>query len=487
MVHRLEHEIQASRDDKIRLEQQIRHQEALLLSRQQEYRDELQKLNKKKQEFNTYFESLGVLSTENIQEIQQKLQQENQRLERINEEVSRTKNRLNQFLREQEETQRVLVQIRELEEQNAVIRDEASQLQETITADYTSLLHDASQLSNQIEKKLSLDISHSESPTLIVKELLDVLRIQEQKRQAHHHQLSQDLVSIQSRAQAYQQQLREREKQDRERKSNFETLKNTLQLKKEAAETAFTNLQSVGFLGGTVQEPSQEVMFVFLDRGQEIEEEYLKDKALLNSLSEKIERYEQHKDLIQEYKEACHNYQKWDEMHIVLNTKRHLVSERTNEMRPVTFREYAQIRQLQLLVQGANAHLLKMETGYQIEVLRDDDNLPTLDFVIREGAKKPRPLHTLSGGQTFLVSLAFSLGLADLRKVYLPIETLLIDEGFGSLDADYVEMVLATLEQLKERRVQVGLISHVSGVQEKVSAKVTPLELKIELEATEDF
>jgi exonuclease SbcC len=174
-------------------------------------------------------------------------------------------------------------------------------------------------------------------------------------------------------------------------------------------------------------------------------------------------------------------------MHIVLNTKRHLVSERTSEMRPVTFREYAQIRQLQLLVQGANEHLLKMDAGYQIEVLRDADNLPTLDFVIREGSRNPRPLHTLSGGQTFLISLAFSLGLADLRKVYLPIETLLIDEGFGSLDADYVEMVLATLEQLKERNVQVGLISHVTGVQEKVSAKVTPLELKIELEETEAF
>tara|TARA_B110000037_G_scaffold197636_1_gene235904 strand:+ start:189 stop:389 length:201 start_codon:yes stop_codon:yes gene_type:complete len=66
------------------------------------------------------------------------------------------------------------------------------------------------------------------------------------------------------------------------------------------------------------------------------------------------------------------------------------------------------------------------------------------------------------------------LGLADLRKVYLAIEILLIDECFGFLDADYVEMVLATLEQLKERNVQVGLISHVNRVQETVFVKFRP-------------
>ena len=55
------------------------------------------------------------------------------------------------------------------------------------------------------------------------------------------------------------------------------------------------------------------------------------------------------------------------------------------------------------------------------------------------------------------------------------------------MDAYYVEMVLATLEQLKVCNVQVGLISNVARVEDKVSAKVTALELKIELENTEPF
>ena len=63
-----------------------------------------------------------------------------------------------------------------------------------------------------------------------------------------------------------------------------------------------------------------------------------------------------------------------------------------------------------------------------------------------------RPLTTLSGGQTFLVSLAFALALSDLRKVNFSIETLLIDEGFGALDRNYVEMAVDTLELLKAPR-----------------------------------
>ena len=65
-----------------------------------------------------------------------------------------------------------------------------------------------------------------------------------------------------------------------------------------------------------------------------------------------------------------------------------------SEIRPLTYREYAQIRNLQLLVQEANDKLLNMDTGYQIEVLRDDD-LPTLDFVTGEGSRNPISLHTL--------------------------------------------------------------------------------------------
>ena len=486
-IIQLENSLRKLQTDVALLQEKKRHQQEIISTKQQEYKKKFEQLNKKQTETQELLLSLKLSGAQEVDRALLQIQTDKRRLEKANEEVSRTKNELNRFLKEQEEAQRVLIEIRELEEQNSKFRTEAEVIKHDIEQKYALILHMVNELSNDLETKLLLDIQHSENPKQLLEEIQATIRKQRQKRQEEKQRVKQDFVSLKTKHQTLQEQISLREAQELERKSNFEQLEKSLTESGQQAQNDFQKLQSTGMGYSMEQEKTETAMFLFLEKDQDIENEYRKDIALMNSLKEKIERYEQHKDLILEYKEACQNYQKWDEMHVILNTKRHLVSERTNEMRPVTFREYAQIRQLQLLVQGANEHLLKMETGYQIEVLRDDDNLPTLDFVIREGSRTPRPLHTLSGGQTFLVSLAFSLGLADLRKVYLPIETLLIDEGFGSLDADYVEMVLATLEQLKERKVQVGMISHVSGVQEKISAKVNPLELKIELEETELF
>lgn len=496
----LERKLRALETEKMRLEENMKHQKEIIDGRQQEYKRKFKQLNEKQTEVEMLLKFLKLSGLEEVDEALVRIKMDKSRLEKANEEVSRTKNELSRFLKEREETHKIRIQIQELEGQNAQARLDAKIKKEDIEQKYATILQAINELSNDIEKKLFLDITHSENPKQLMEEIYSIIQKQEQKRLDELSRAKQQLISLQTECQTRNKQLQSREQEEQEKKSNFEQLEQKLRNLEEQAENDFQALQaqSTGFLHFAEQDISgsseetllEEKMFRFLDKGPELEEEFLKTSAFKNSLEEKIRLYEKNEDLISRHKEASETYQKWNEMHIILNTKRHLHSERTSEMRPVTFREYAQIRQLQLLVQGANEHLLKMETGYQIEVLRDEDSLPTLDFVIREGSKNPRPLHTLSGGQTFLVSLAFSLGLADLRKVYLPIETLLIDEGFGSLDADYVEMVLATLEQLKERGVQVGLISHVSGVQEKVSAKVTPEELRIEAmeaEETEDF
>ena len=87
-----------------------------------------------------------------------------------------------------------------------------------------------------------------------------------------------------------------------------------------------------------------------------------------------------------------------------------------------------------------------------------------------------------------MVSLAFALALSDLRKVNFNIETLLIDEGFGSLDRNYVEMAVDTLELLKHKGVQVGLISHVVALQEKIATSITIEDLQyVELEGLKEM
>ncbi len=139
------------------------------------------------------------------------------------------------------------------------------------------------------------------------------------------------------------------------------------------------------------------------------------------------------------------------------------------------FREFAQALNLRQLIDRANRHLVRLSPRYQLDQEVDPSTgLPTLIFTIRDRfqAVQTRAPKTLSGGESFLVSLSLALGLSDLRNAAMPIETLLLDEGFGTLDNDTLEVALAALGQLHAAGRQVGIISHVSALQERIPARV---------------
>jgi len=137
------------------------------------------------------------------------------------------------------------------------------------------------------------------------------------------------------------------------------------------------------------------------------------------------------------------------------------------------FKEFAQALNLGQLLRKANAHLATLSDRYQL-IPRLDGGLPTLEFDLSDlwqvGSRvAPR---SLSGGERFLVSLALALGLSDFRAVKMPIETLLLDEGFGTLDQDTLTVALAALSQLQADGRQVGIISHVRGLQDQIQARI---------------
>lgn len=139
------------------------------------------------------------------------------------------------------------------------------------------------------------------------------------------------------------------------------------------------------------------------------------------------------------------------------------------------FKEFAQALNLDQLLVRANAHLARLSPRYRLQTVRDTDTgLPTLDFCIRDQWRPgtTRPVRTLSGGESFLVSLAMALGLSDLRTSRMPVETLLLDEGFGTLDPQTLDVALAALQQLQSSGRQVGIISHVVGLQESIPARI---------------
>ena len=134
------------------------------------------------------------------------------------------------------------------------------------------------------------------------------------------------------------------------------------------------------------------------------------------------------------------------------------------------FSEFAQGLTLARLVDLANRHLHRFSDRYRI--LRHAEQ--HLDLLIQDEyqAGAIRTMNSLSGGESFLVSLALALGLSELAGRRTQIDTLFIDEGFGTLDPDTLDVALSALETLQGTGKTIGIISHVEALKERVSTQI---------------
>jgi exonuclease SbcC len=137
------------------------------------------------------------------------------------------------------------------------------------------------------------------------------------------------------------------------------------------------------------------------------------------------------------------------------------------------FRELAQARTMQALAELANDQLKRFAVRYELRHL--PEHPLELLVVDHDAGGEMRATSSLSGGETFLVSLALALALGRLSSRSLHLRTLFVDEGFGSLDSDSVDPVVDALRTLAEGGVQVGLISHVRGIADRLPARVEVL------------
>ncbi len=138
------------------------------------------------------------------------------------------------------------------------------------------------------------------------------------------------------------------------------------------------------------------------------------------------------------------------------------------------FKRYAQTLNLGELLARANGHLERLAPRYSLVGAKTPKGESRIAFAVEDAfhAGEARPVSTLSGGETFLVSLALALALASYRTVKMPIETLLLDEGFGTLDPETLQVAMAALEALNASGTQVGIISHVEALKERIPARV---------------
>ncbi|MFN9717951.1 MAG: SbcC/MukB-like Walker B domain-containing protein, partial [Planctomycetota bacterium] len=133
------------------------------------------------------------------------------------------------------------------------------------------------------------------------------------------------------------------------------------------------------------------------------------------------------------------------------------------------FRMMAQRTTLDVLLSYANLQLSQFASRYALERIPESLNLIIMD---RDMGDERRSVHSLSGGESFLVSLALALGLASLTSNRLRIESLFIDEGFGSLDPQTLNTAMSALMQLESQGRKVGVISHVTEMTDAIPVQI---------------
>jgi DNA repair protein SbcC/Rad50 len=162
--------------------------------------------------------------------------------------------------------------------------------------------------------------------------------------------------------------------------------------------------------------------------------------------------------LAQQIADAYTEYQRWARLNA-------LIGSATGD----TFRKIAQAYNLDLLVHHANAQLRQLVRRYR---LKRGGSMLGLLVMDTEMGDELRSVHSLSGGETFLVSLALALGLASMASSTLKIESLFIDEGFGSLDPESLQLAMDALDGLQAQGRKVAVISHVQEMHERIPVQI---------------
>ena len=133
-------------------------------------------------------------------------------------------------------------------------------------------------------------------------------------------------------------------------------------------------------------------------------------------------------------------------------------------------RSFAQQLTLEHLVIHANYHLKSLARRYELAKVKGSSL--ALQMIDLDMGNETRSVHSLSGGESFLVSLSLALGLASLSSERVKVESLFIDEGFGSLDPETLQVAMDALENLQSSGRKVGVISHVPEMTERIGTRI---------------
>ncbi len=134
------------------------------------------------------------------------------------------------------------------------------------------------------------------------------------------------------------------------------------------------------------------------------------------------------------------------------------------------YRNFAQGLTFEIMIGHANRQLVTMSDRYLL--VRSANHPLGLDVIDNYQAGEVRSTRNLSGGESFIVSLALALGLSQMSSRNVRVDSLFLDEGFGTLDEDALDTALQTLAALQQKGKIIGIISHVPAIKERISTQI---------------
>src|SRR5690606_6325995 len=245
--------------------------------------------------------------------------------------------------------------------------------------------------------------------------------------------------------------------------------------------------------------------FQLHDSRARLEKEIERTKSALKILNSKVEKYKEEdveqsaeeltrlqlekKESLKQTKEECEELRRTNKNHhedlktlekikaeIAEKEKENkrwkMLDELIGDSKGKKFNDFAQDLTLSQLLHLANIRLKDLSDRYRIDkpVEDEDDGLVAIDDHM--GGQR-RSVKTLSGGETFILSLSMALALSDLASRNVEINSLFIDEGFGTLDPETLDQTLDTLEKLQaESSKTIGVISHVDSLKERIATQI---------------
>ncbi|WP_269845033.1 SbcC/MukB-like Walker B domain-containing protein, partial [Wohlfahrtiimonas populi] len=169
-----------------------------------------------------------------------------------------------------------------------------------------------------------------------------------------------------------------------------------------------------------------------------------------------LSRIAEKKSAIDAQRAEC---QRWDKLHGLIGSAD-----------GKKYRNFAQGLTFELMVNHANRQLEKMTDRYLL--MRDKAEPLKLNVMDNYQAGEERSTKNLSGGESFIISLALALGLSKMASRKVRVDSLFLDEGFGTLDEEALDTALAVLSNLHGEGKLIGVISHVSALKERIQTQI---------------